>query len=368
MKKILSLTFTFLLCFTCIFSSACGKKVEEIGIQLENRFENGEVARCVWDLYYFDGKIYMGSGDYDKNTGPTDICAYNLKKKKIEVTGRIRDEAALTFIEIDGKLYTPGTDPTGGSAKGDYYTLGEEGWDRHNVLPRAIHNFDLIKFDGVFYAGIGGDYELPPILASTDGGETYDFVYLYKNGEQIPPLDNPNFSRCYDFYTLNGKLYALIYHSLNDGYDFEIYRLDDGKFQFYSKANTLPITNRPSVRLVSAKAEYKGNVYLSTNYLYKSSDGKTFETVALPNNERVSDFFIEKDTMYILASKTNEVNEYTTTIYSYDLNDNEFKKKASFDYEIPPLSFVKVKRTFYVGMGNKLQAHEKNGALIKVKI
>ncbi len=367
MKKYLAFTLTFLLCFITVFSSACSNGVKELGIQLSDRFTEGEIARCVWDLHVKDGKIYMASGDYDSNSGPTDICAYDLRSKKIEVSGRIQQEAVITFVEIEGTLYAPGTDPQGSGLKSDYYSLSKNGWEKHTVLPRALHHFDLTKFDGVLYAGIGGDYGFGTIVSSTDNGQTYNFLPLYKNGEEVVPLDNPKFSRCYDFYTLNGYLYALIYHYLGNGYDFEIYRLEDGKMQYFSDAETIDYTGRSSVKIFNAKAEHNGKVYIATNYLYKSSDGGVFEKIALPNDERVSDFIIEGDTMYVLSFSNNE-NDFSVNIYSFDLTDGTFDSLSTFNYPVPPLSFVKIKKQMYIGMGNKLEKHEKNGALLRVKI
>ncbi len=366
MKRLFTFTLTFILCFTTTFSSACFSKVKEIEVQLSDRFTQGEIARCVWDLYVFDGKIYMGSGDYDKNTGPTDICAYDLKSKTIEITGTVRDEAIISFVEIDGILYAPGTDPKDNLPISDYYSLTENGWTNHTALPNIAHNFDLIKFDGVLYAGVGGDYGFGPILSSTDNGKTFDFIPLYKNGEEVAPLQEPDFSRCYDFYTLNGKLHALIYHNYTDGYQFEIYRLEDGKMQFYSTVETINFFGRTSVKMLNAKAEYNGKIYLSSDKLYSSNDGKTFENVALPNNEWVSDFFIIEDTMYILSFLPIK-DGFSVKIYSLDLVEGTFNNLSTFNYPVPPLSFVKVNKNFYIGMGNRTAKHEKNGALLKVR-
>ncbi len=366
LKRFIVLLLSLTLFFTCVFCTACNSSPKELCVQLTNRYENGEVARCIWDMYLKDNKIYLGGGDYDTNSGPTDICAYDLKKKEIVVTGRIQDEAVLTFKEIDGQLYAPGTDPRSSSSNGDFYTLSEDGWKQHKVLPRTKHNFDLIKFEDKLYAGIGGDYTFNPIVVSEDGGETFDFIPLYKNGEELPPLDEPNFSRCYDFYTLNGKLYSLLCFYIDGAYTFEIYCLQDGKMQFVTSATTLDFTKRAGHRVMSAKQEYNGKLYVITDSLYSSENGSSFNKITLLNNEVVSDFIIENDVMYVLSFNKLTDDTFDINIYTYNLNDGEIELFKSFNYEVPALSFIKVKKSFYLGMGNSRALHEKNGTLIKL--
>ena len=69
MKKLLCCVLIILayIGFTSCFDS---KTVEytELGIPLSERYSQGVRARCPWDIYIWDGKIYIGSGDYDSNS------------------------------------------------------------------------------------------------------------------------------------------------------------------------------------------------------------------------------------------------------------------------------------------------------------
>ncbi len=76
MKKKLIKIFSLILALSLtIFSfSGCNKvEVKELGIPAERQFSLGAMARCPWDIKVFEGKVYVGSGDYDLNTGPTVI-------------------------------------------------------------------------------------------------------------------------------------------------------------------------------------------------------------------------------------------------------------------------------------------------------
>ncbi len=365
-QNFLKYLITVITCFTAVLCPACKREMVELGVQLSDRFPNGEVARCVWDLYYKDDKIYLGSGDYDLNSGPTDICAYDLAKNQFIVTGSVEDEAVLKFIEIDGKLLTPGTDPQASWEVGNYYVLNDSGWEKHRVLPHAIHAFDMIEFDKKIYVAIGSDSGYSPLIVSADGGLTFNHVDFYKDGKVVSPLNSPNFSRCYDFFTLKNELYVILVNFYSDYNDFEIYRLDNGKMQFYSDAETFIYGNRASVRLVTACAEHNNLLYLSTNYLYTSVDGDIFNKLELPENQQVSDFFIENNIMYILSYVYKDNQNFEITVYTYNLTNKHFNSVWNFNYQVPPLSFVKVKNNIYIGMGNKNAPHEKNGALIRI--
>ncbi len=368
MKKLLLYILTFTFCFTSIFISACKREIVELGVQLTERFPNGDVARCVWDIYHKNDKLYLGSGDYGINSGPTDIYAYDLIENQFVLTGSVQDEAVLKFIEVNDTLFTPGTDPQESWALGNYYELSDNGWEKHRVLPNSIHAFDMIEFNDKIYVAIGSDSGYSPLVVSNDGGITFEHVDFYKNGKVLTPLTSPNFSRCYDFFTLKNQLYVIMVHFYSDYNDFEIYRLENDAMQFYSSADTFNYGNRASVRLVTACNEYNNLLYLSTDYLYTSVDGDIFNKLKLPNDQKVSDFFIEKDTMYILSYLHTDNKDFETTIYALNLTSGQFKSVWEFNYQVPPLSFVKVSNNIYIGMGNKNAPNEKNGALIRIDL
>ena len=54
-------------------------------------------ARSVWDMLYFNGRIYIGSGDYWANSGPTDVWTYNGTGFVKEYT--VDDEMIFDFSE-----------------------------------------------------------------------------------------------------------------------------------------------------------------------------------------------------------------------------------------------------------------------------
>lgn len=83
------------------------------------------MARCPWDIKVFEGKVYVGSGDYGANTGPIVIWAYDIASGKWVSTGSVRDEAVTSFKVIGGKLTIPGIDPMGTWSYGNVYQVAK---------------------------------------------------------------------------------------------------------------------------------------------------------------------------------------------------------------------------------------------------
>ena len=51
----------------------------ELGVPTQSRYSEGVSARSPWDMAIFGDKLYIGSGDYDKNSGPVDMWCYDIK-------------------------------------------------------------------------------------------------------------------------------------------------------------------------------------------------------------------------------------------------------------------------------------------------
>ena len=80
---------------------ACGDTYTELGIPLSERYPEGIRARCPWDMTVFDGKLYIGGGDYDANSGPVDIWCYDIDNGTWENSGTVPDEEINRFAVIN---------------------------------------------------------------------------------------------------------------------------------------------------------------------------------------------------------------------------------------------------------------------------
>ncbi len=369
MKKLLGKIISILLCISSICLTLVGCKAEievkELGIPTQKQFSLGAMARCPWDLKVFEGKVYVGSGDYGLNTGPTVIWAYDINSGKFVSSGDVRDDAVASFKIIGGKLTAPGTDPMGGWSAGNFYQFNGSKWNTYSNIPNGIHNFDMVEFGGKIYAGLGVNVENSPVAVSSSVNDYFEFVPLYKNGVEVDAttMDLLQY-RVYDLVVLNEDLYAMVCFASNSGSKLEVYKLIDGVFEYYSNADVLFSSNRVGTNLIDGKITYNGNAYFANGYLYSSSNLTNFNKINLPNGGCATDLLIDGDSLYILSYVKNGDNY---KIYIYQTDGDVVQEVLSFEYGVTPISFDKSGDVYYLGMGDRRSKNEKNGMILSVK-
>lgn len=338
----------------------------ELGIPTAERYVEGITARCPWDMEIFDGKIYVGSGDYGENSGPVDIWAYDTEEKKWLNTGEVPDEEVDSFLMIDGCLTVPGTDPKDGWEYGNYYKLIDGNWEVIRTIPGGVHNFGMAEFDGKIFAALGvvaGNY---PIAYSTDGGETFYEAELLKDGESVDTSDW-NLVRAEGFVVLENTLYAFVFGK-GDGL-YNVYKYADGKFVF----DDIDLSELKNIRYCNKHTTAWQNVgdglFISFGLLYYTEDMKNFSLVETEEGEVVYDLYKYDGKLYALCGKELENGSVKTTVRVKDDESKVgFYKVFSFVYDIPPLSFVYNGDDFYIGMGKNNTVSDKNGMILQVDI
>ena len=366
-------TFGTYYCTKCYTVNAdMSANVVELGIPTTSTFGEKDLRNSAWDTYYYNGKIYRGSGSIDfYKMAP--IWSYDVIKGRWYKEIVTEDTAIQRFLEIDGKLVAPGADPTGENESwnwGFYYALDENGWTKDSSVPDGVHMFDVIEYDGKIFYGLGSNYNKSP-LKYTENGTDYTTVYFYKNGVKI------NLSQCaqehtaarvYELFTYKGDLYALLSYLGVNG----VYKFDGTKMVCVNEeAHYGQFSGNYNVWVADFDTEevfymVSGAIYAITDF----SDAIAF-TRYTPNSQvDVSDALYRDGKYYILTYvKTAVEGKYKTIIYeSETMEKDSFTEVVSFDYEITPLTFDKVGDDFYVSMGGKNSiSSTKNGMMLKVK-
>ena len=166
--------FVILLMLNITLLSSCAENKQldvgnnpiNIGIPTKAYYPSNNIARCIWDMTIFDNKLYIGCGDYNNNSGPTPVpyCDLddlgNWKEQAV-----FQDEPLGRFLLIDDKLTIPGFDPIGSPELGTYYQLENGVWQTKSGLLDGLHNYDLVRYDGKLFAGIGAYLGSTPIIA-----------------------------------------------------------------------------------------------------------------------------------------------------------------------------------------------------------
>lgn len=336
-------------------------------------YEPGNIANYVWDVRIWDGKIYRGAGDYDKNSGDTPFIFFDLESCRWLALDTATDEAIHRFVEIDGKLYAPGIDSrdSGGWDMGNYYVLENDRWQKVRNVPDGIHCFDMIGFDGKMFIGVGTGDSQRVIGVSSDKGQTWNYLPMYKDGQLLDAsTHDQGWSRCYEFAEFGGKLYAMVYFGLKAGGSTrEIFVYEDGKMVYCGDGR---FGGRVSRNYWQSKFEFNGKCFLTGNGLYAVTDfakPETHKKIEMPNKEMVSDAIVYNNEMYVLSCLFNEDYTIKTVIYkSATGEEGSFTEVVSYDYGARPYSFDFDGSYFYIGTGGVLSTEYNNKAGMMLRV
>ena len=344
----------------------------ELGVICDNWYDSGSMATYPWDIKVWNGKVYRGAGDYDKNSGATTILAYDIATHTWDTTYKAKDEAIHGFEVINGTLCAPGIDAQESWDYGNYYTLDKNGnWQKNRNLPNGVHNFDMIEYNGKIFAGLGTETVGDTVAVSSDGGKSFTFASLYKDG-QLYNLSKFDHSRTYEFTTLNGTVYALIALYPKSGTtEWGIYRYEDGKMHYTAAGQTLLEGKDFSRKYFGGTFEMNGTCYLTARRLYAIqdfSDPSKWSSISMPNQGKVSDAILKDGVIYVLSSRQNKDKTYHTIIYKSTTGQpGSFVEAAVYDYSGFPLSFDFDGTHFYVGTSSNSLDKSKIGMVLRVK-
>lgn len=173
-------------------------RFELLGTHPHAAAETTWIAREINALHVFNGKLYVGYGDYHNNTGPVTIAPYDFSLGRF-VDEHVSDtEAIYLYRTIGGKLYAPATDR--------HYTadfaVGPD-WKDYGAI-NTTHAFDMGTFTGsdLWISGSQGNDAVA--WRSTDGGATFQEMLRVPSESGI----DGDFARFYFMGFLGGKLYV----------------------------------------------------------------------------------------------------------------------------------------------------------------
>lgn len=228
-----------------LVTAPAGSSLEYIGNPALDCYPNAEgqaYARSVWDMYAWEGKLYLGGGNSNNegsapNAGPVDLWSYDPNADSFERELTVDDEEIERFRAIDGRLCIPGHDARESWELGNLYVRNLEGWAKLRTLQNAVHVYDVASLDGRLFAAGAVVFPVEPpdagggIWASEDEGQTWTLARHYgpitANGEvrTSDPLD-PGVWRFMTLVEFEGFLYASGWGCSR------LYRLTEGRFSF----------------------------------------------------------------------------------------------------------------------------------------
>ncbi len=357
---VLLLIFILCGCSQADASPCFAYKAEEIGSPFSKHYSNN-IVRTPWDMIIFENKLFIGSGDYDKNSGPCLIASYDITTEDWS-TYTLPDEQIESFAIIDGKLMAPGIDPMDDWVLGNYYVYEDSAWQTIRSIPYGIHTFQIIEFQNKMFAALGTEKGHFPVSMSSDGGQSFTEVRFTKNGSLCPVEDSQN-DRVYNMFIIKSKLYAIRF----SGGAYEVFVFLDGQFEFvYQWMYDIII---PDVEPFSQKCGFSASItyndvyYFSTGYLFKTVDGENIKYVALDKERYVIDLYENNNILYALAIQKNIDGSYNSAIYRitgdnthllFEVCGNTYAQSFAVDNDI-----------YYLGFGYDKIDPEQGGKIIK---
>ncbi len=146
--------------------------------------EKEEAARKINELILFADRLYLGHGDWYKNTGPTDVIYYDFAQREFVKEFTVQEEAIVRYRRYGDRLFLPGADSTESWEFGSLYVHQAGAWKKHRTIPRGLHVFDFAQYAGRWYVATGsnfGDLKTGPVIGAIysceDQGTTWRYEY-----------------------------------------------------------------------------------------------------------------------------------------------------------------------------------------------
>ncbi|HEX7168294.1 MAG TPA: hypothetical protein VF230_15045, partial [Acidimicrobiales bacterium] len=153
-------------------------------------------GRAIADLQVWDGKVYMGYGDYGANTGPITVSSFEPRRGVVSDEFVQDTEAVYNYRAIGNRLIAPSIDPR---VAADYAAGGP--WAEASVAG-ASHVFDVATLTGTDLWMVGSKDMDAVAWRSLDGGTTWAEVL------RVAPRTTGDHARFYFAGVLNGRLYV----------------------------------------------------------------------------------------------------------------------------------------------------------------
>ncbi len=281
--------------FIVLFSISSSAQFKELFTHPSASKQVTAKGRSLDVLHIFNGKIFMGYGDYDANIGPIDVYSYAPKTKKVKLQYVMGTEAVGVFKNINGNLYVPSIDPAHRGVSHDYAYKNKSGKWVSGVGVKASHIYDTFTYTGSDLWMVGSKGSKAMAWRSYDNGVSWS---VEKSVDAVSLGQDS--SRFYFAGQLNGKLYLqpVDFHSQQQRASL-IY---DGR----GWSNGPRLFNSPAEEgskflNFKNKLVYRGNPGSYSSELY-SFDGNIVSAAAITVDRLQSyDYVIYKNAIYVLA-------------------------------------------------------------------
>jgi hypothetical protein len=313
-----------------------------------------EDARKICCLKRWQNRLYIGYGNWNTNYRYPSIKYYSLEDAKFHTENcfwecdhtlheTIADHAIGRYVIIDSDLYIPGTDPDDtvvGHRIGTFYRKGADGkgWIMYNTIPRVAHNFDMIKYQGLYFAALGAGLNncLQYSNAPEDDGSWNNAVHLTKGTQQ----------RFNQLFEIDGVLYAV---ALQFSYARKVFRFDN-KTNLFEMINwdLMPGNTSSGVSRLEILDENVFCIPESRDELYMADPKSSGQPLPKHNpEESFYDIKVANDLIYALTA-VQSTTGYTVRIYTIN-SSAPYVGCVQTELDFMPFSLEIVDNLIYLG-------------------
>jgi hypothetical protein len=365
--------------------------VELVGNPFTARWSDGALAyaRNVWDMEVWADRLYLGSGNSNnygpaQNAGPVDVWYYDGATGEFAYDTTLEEEQIDQFVVLEGGLFIPGHDAKPGSTAGLIHVLSGSQWTTLSAIPRAVHVYDLMEFNGLLFASLGIDlpFDGDVVASSADQGQTWALHRLQIGSNSSLPIGRAwdlfqvggdllvSTTPQYEFqgqYDSNGNLvqgqYVQLSHPVFRLADQAAMRFEEVPADFFAGVPDLSQTWTQD-RIERAVRFGENTVYIGaetvtdhnwTSFgLFSMSNDYTARHLPLQNDAKPWDLIVDGNVLYVLAaSPAPSGNTIVGVLTTCDLTN--WREVLHFEASTFARSFALYQQDFYFGLGTEAE-------------
>lgn len=131
-------------------------------------------GRSIVALEIVDDRVLVGYGDWNANTGPIQVVAWDRLTEELVDEIVVDGEAVHRFVAVGDEIWAPNIDLRGRPV-GATVRAADGGWSEIEVEPVPIHVLDVAAFAGVLFLAGAGEIDGDPatLWRSEDDGATW---------------------------------------------------------------------------------------------------------------------------------------------------------------------------------------------------
>jgi len=328
--------------------SVPAKHVSRLGNPYRERYPDSSpdvFSRNIRDMILYKDRIYVGAGDYWKNTGPVEIRSFAPGKRTFRREFIAPDEMVSRFYVFEKRLVAPGNDPRESWAFGNLYLKKAGRWRKVRTIPHGLHCFRLAYVNAHLYAHV-----------STENGTK--IVETGNWGKSWRPVPAPGIPSVIFPYreTLCGLDREATFYVLEDG-------VLTARPMVPRRRRLLPVNpaGAPATAFYREAVRFKKGVLLLPPFsslrpespprglAYLEEPEETPRPIPLFGGRSIADVVSRGRVLYLLCTRPS-ADGYTNTIYSTD-DVTTWRAVVTFETRAFARSFEEARGRFYVSLG-----------------